>query len=462
MPSFKKVFYAFAIASILYYSSCKEQTIIKTDSIPAIDNINTFFTDTNTVIAHNIIRDSFQTGGYNTKLDGYILAYYPALGSINNDPALGGTVASLAFQVRPPKNLLKFPSGGTLVTDSLILSLPYRGAFGDTSASNPQTFNVYRLTDTLPGSKRLYNNSEVTYSTLLGSATIDYNNMDSVTLFEGKRAPQLRIALSAAFAAELLALQDTLEYKNAETFKTWLKGFYITPADTNAGKAIGYFYLPGATMTYYFRNTIGTSTDTTQFVYKFDEDNCVHYNRITRNFNKANATAIPQYLNTNNPAGDSVLFAQGDCGAILDIKIPYIHRMPNVVINKAELEFTVVPSGYPLADTAFNNMVRLFPWKVSTADVETNLYFQSFSDLADGYLRPFTNGSITKKRYLINITGAIQKAVTLKDSTLHLHIKGFNTIANKYAFQASGRTVLGGSGASNDRLKLNLIYTKLK
>ncbi len=463
----KNTFYTIAIIALWFSTACKEKTLLNTSTIPAVDNINTFFTDTNSILVHNISRDSFQTGGLNTKLDGFIQAYYPALGCINADPVFGSTVASLAFQVRPPKLLLKFPTDGTIITDSLILSVPFRTVYGDTTAPSPQTFNVYRLKDTLETSKRLYNNTSFNYDpTLLGSATIDFKQMDSVLVGNVTRTPQMRIALSSAFADSLRTLTDTLEYKNATTFNAWLRGLCIVPADTNSGKAIGYFFLPNVTMTYYFRNVRTTATDTSSFVFKFDEDVCAHANRITRNPAKADANMLPKYLNTGNPNGDSLLFVQGDFGSIIDVKFPYLHKFPNAIINKAELEFTVVDSGFPNLDTIYGNNKRLFPFKVDATDpnAETDAYnSNNFTGLADGYLRPHTSNGVTKKRYLVNLNSQIQKAIATQDSTLRFHIKGLNELLPGIGGQQGAyRSVVGGNNATVDRVKLNIIYTKLK
>ncbi len=442
------------------FSACKENVLIQTTDIPAVDNINTFFSDTNTVIARNVVLDSFQTGGAGAS--SILITNWPGLGSINSDPAFGSTVASIAFQVRPPKNLLKFPTNGTLVTDSVILAIPYRSVYGDTTPGNTQTFNLYRLIDTLESSKKLYTNTSVAYDpTIIGSTTVDFSKMDSVIVGGVKKEPQIRIALSADFAAKLLALTDTIEYKNADAFKTWLKGFYITPADTNAGKAIGHFFMPGVTMTYYFRNTVNSVIDTTQYIFKYDAASCSHYNRITRNYNKSASNGIKAQLNTGNVLGDAQLYAQGDFGATIEVKIPYIHKMANAVINKADLEFTVVGSGYPLADTAFRAPLRLFPWRVYGG--RDSIFYTQFSpNISNNSLLSNTVNGVTKKRYLIDISSQVQKAVTLKDSTLQFRVRGLNTTADATMRQGNGRIVLGGSNTTTDKLKLNIIYTKIK
>jgi hypothetical protein len=462
MPQFTKIIGILAIAgTLLLNSSCKEEELLQTTDIPAVDNINTFFTDTNTVIANNAIRDSFQTGGDSSKIR--LINNYPGLGCISNDPVFGSTVASMVFQVVPPKNLLKFPTTGTLVRDSVILSVPFRSMYGDTSVSNIQTFNLYRLVDTLSKGVKFYNTTEVNYEpTLLGSATINLSKMDSIVIGGKKREPQMRIALSADFADKLFALTDTIEYKNAETFQRWLKGFYLAPADTNSGAAIGHFFLPNITMTYYFRNTIGSITDTTQFVFKYDQEKCSHFNRITRNYAKSAANGVKAFLNTGNIAGDSKLFAQGDFGSVIEVKLPYIHKLDNVLINKAELEFTVIPSGYPSADTAFKNVLRLFPWKINENAAESIFYSQASPNLSENTLKEVSVNGVSKKRYLISINSLVQKAVTLKDTSIYLRIRGLNLVSDIRARQGDGRVVLGGSNASTDRVKLNLIYTKIK
>ena len=91
-----------AFFAILFtIQSCKETTVLGTDLIPKVDNINTFATDTITMVAKNVAYDSVITSGNNSSTE------YFALGTIggdaNGDNALGKTVASFALQLRQPK-----------------------------------------------------------------------------------------------------------------------------------------------------------------------------------------------------------------------------------------------------------------------------------------------------------------------------------------------------------------------
>lgn len=63
-----------------------------------------------------------------------------------NDPMFGTTTAAMYFQMLPTIYPFSYPVGkDSLFLDSLVLSLSYNGAYGDTTAST--TINAYRITD---------------------------------------------------------------------------------------------------------------------------------------------------------------------------------------------------------------------------------------------------------------------------------------------------------------------------
>ena len=136
--------------------------------------------------------------------------------------------------------------------------------------------------------------------------------------------------------------------------------------------------------------------------------------------------------------------------------------MPNAIINKAEIEFTAISSGYPLADSAFKPCSRLYPWMVTTTNEEQSFYNDDKPNFTPSGLSTITQNGIIKKRYLINITSLIQRTITTKDSSILLNIRGFNTATELTVKQGDGRIVLAGNNNNTDKIKLNLIYTKLK
>ena len=112
-----------------------DNTNIGADLLPAVDNVNTFDTVLD-VIANNF--DSVLTDC--TKI-------YPSddhvLGTINNDPYFGTTIASIFTELKPDFFPYTLPASfANISLDSIVLVLSYKRGYGDTTV--PQKVNVYQ------------------------------------------------------------------------------------------------------------------------------------------------------------------------------------------------------------------------------------------------------------------------------------------------------------------------------
>jgi Domain of unknown function (DUF4270) len=446
----------------LLFSACKENKVLNPDLIPAVDNISTFFTDTITIIANNRITDSINTGlkdGRKSSSRG--------MGTISDDPIFGATWSALSFQLRIPKANLSFPGTGK-IADSLMLSIPFIGTYGDTTLSAPlQTFNVYRLNDAMDVTKPYYNNAKLSFNpAILGSTTIRLSKMDTLQVDSAKVIPQLRIRLSDDLRDSLLfKLSDVVEYKDNASFNKWFKGLHITPADTFVGRNIGYFDLERAKMILYSRAVLDAVSGklVRQYTdYYLDPVVNAYAMHLNRNY-KLNNPVIKTYLNTNNSKGDSLLFLQSNYGSCFDIDLKGMQNFSNqnsgkIAINKAEFEFTVAPSGFANSDSTYRTPSGIIAYGVDSFGNEFEFKddIEGSSFVLTGGLREFVyQNGLFVTRYRVNLIRTIQKAMATKNFNFKIRIK-----ANSARF-GTGRVVFYAPNKINNKSKFNLIYTKI-
>jgi hypothetical protein len=442
--------------TIIGMHSCKENTILGADVIPAIDNINTFFTDTISMIGYNQKFDSTIGSRYNANNP------YAPLGCIgsntNGDNVFGKTFGSLAIQLRQPNLGFKLPAD--VVIDSMVFSIPHFRSYGDTIIGGNQTFNVYRMANGFSKDSVYYIKQSLPYDAtkLLGSATINLKKVDSLTIKGAKVTPQIRFSLDTNFARVILS-QDTSVYKTFKSFVDWFGGLYITPSDTNNGNMLGYFQYDDAKL------QIFTHIDTTSTIYeyKFDPNNCAHQIQLKRNYTD-NSPVIANFLNTTNPKGDSLFFIQSEGGNSVVLTFPTLGNLPNCIVNKAEIEFTLISDATTaLKDSLMRPVSLVRASGINSGGVDFLLqkdYIETSTGISkivnDGFKSTVTENGITYTKYKLTLTRTIQDAIATHNNDLKLRIIGLNGLIG------SGRSLVGGTNRISQKAKFNLIYTKIK
>lgn len=452
------------LCSIALMTSCKENTILPPDLVPAVDNINTFQQDSFTVITHSIYKDSLLTGGVlNSTNRNADADFAHAIGCISSDAVFGRTVASAYVQVRQPAPSFAF-SGTNQIIDSVVLGINYLQPYGDTLTAPNQIFFLYRSKENLSRDSAYYefNETAVTNQDILTSQAVKFNTFstDSPIVNGLKLRPQLRFLLPGKFGDSLLAQTSTGAFADYSTFLNWLGGFYVVP-DSNVGATLGYFDTDNTTMYVYYRST-NTSTnlqDTLTAVFPFDPTYCNRFNHITRNY-----TGKPSanFVNTGSVGGDSLIFVEGEPGLAALVTFPYIGNFPNAIINKAELTFTVVSPFSNYFDTTSYNIPPQFQIIYVNENGEDEVledYLLLGAQRVGAYRGSFALAGFQRIQYKMNISHTIQNAVTLQQSNFALKISGAR---NDYP--ASNRVVLRGSGSAIalEKPKLNIIFTKIQ
>ena len=127
------------LISLIFLLSCNkinQATELGDDLVPAVDNVHTFEVALNTNTNNALLNDTILVGYYDPL----------ALGDLN-DPEFGHTHANINFNITP-SSVGRYPfvkNDANLKIDSVVLSLSYQGAYGDTVNNGIQTLRVYEI-----------------------------------------------------------------------------------------------------------------------------------------------------------------------------------------------------------------------------------------------------------------------------------------------------------------------------
>ncbi|RQO31513.1 hypothetical protein DBR32_06025 [Taibaiella sp. KBW10] len=436
--------------------------------MPEVDNINTFALGTGDfdISFYNRLSDSIITSKF-FLTTGTTTNYAIGLGGYT-DPFFGKTIASAYLQFTPYKSNFKFPANITM--DSAVLVLPYaistngNKSYGDTTKS--LNLKVYKTTNKVEVTQAYYSNSNIaTETTPIGSASIPfsrYSKYSSAILATGDTTTgQLRLKLDNTFA-QAFKNADTLNFINTSAFQEYLKGIYITPDPAQSMDLMSYFIIPtiasgdqkslsAARIEFHYHTP--DSVMMSSIIAKYEV--CGFFSNYNRIYTGAPAAA---YLNKNS---DSVLI-QSEPGFSTDITIDQLNKIPQAVINKAELVFTTV------------NLAGTLNSIFTPIDVVTPVLLQNNQELplyevldnngnantggslfVNPYAQKKTIGGIEYTQYRINIPRTLQHIIAEGKTKITIRIRGSKNYPGMYRVLAPGIT----SGADT-KFQFNIIYTK--
>ncbi|MES2479162.1 MAG: DUF4270 family protein [Bacteroidota bacterium] len=461
--------FSLSLTALVLLSSCKENTVIRTDVVPAIDNITVFGTDTLSLLTKSVLDDTVITNAFSSSFPVYVGA-----GSITNDPYFGKTTSSFYFQVRPPQDNYSFDQSKYQI-DSAVLVLPYSGfTYGDTTNSaGYQTFNAYRMTESIYFDSIYYATSpaKAVEASPIASTTVYLPDLiksyrDSVKVAGVNRSSHIRMRINNDLMNELISKTGGNEYANTANFIDYFKGVFIN--SEIKGNTMPYFRLTGddiyskanIVMYYHTKNSSGLITDTLTASYPFDptatQTKTGFYSRVIRDYTGTPAKAL--FASTS--LSDNTFLIQNLPGAGLDLRIPYAKNLPKCIVNKAELVITQISS--PL-DAVFAAPTRIYPEVIdeygSRRVVADRNPVSSSSPLyfIDGNLRNAVLGGLIVNQYVINIPRELQNAIVEQRKELRLRINGTQTFIGAYRLTAAGSSY----SQPAYRIKLNVVYTKL-
>lgn len=487
-------FFWTAFAVLLFFSACTkiETTTIGSGLIPPIDGVTTLDTSLD-VFTDNLIdpsEDSLKV--YKTQDH--------VIGIINNDPLFGKTVAKAYLELKPTSYKFSFPEAASMIPDSAVLILSYKGTFGDTIPN--QTWEVKELADTLDKDSTYPANQTFPTGNILGSKNIDITTFnDSVNYGLENAINQIRIKLDASFASRLMKQYDSTAgnaYESDSLFRTNFKGFEVGPSAGSSGNALVRINLldSNTKLALFYNYKIPDSSNRTTAVsyFRFSTGSTAAVpvsgssNYIKRDYRGSRLAA--NLANTN--PNDSVLFIQTSPGTFASLKIPGLSLIPNEIIHRAEIIAYEVPSiSSPNSLLTPPRYILLSSYdsaKREKINVPNDFVYTSSSgaNIATfgGYLTPRSVPSYgTANAYVFDISRYVQGIVTRHEKNLALRLSApvndslfytdpypAITTASYYISPsnannaAGGRVLLGGGGLVAGhplRMRLRIIYSKI-
>ncbi|MBL7727907.1 MAG: DUF4270 family protein [Dinghuibacter sp.] len=491
---YSSILFVVVIAFVSLFTQCTkiDSTNLGQGLIPPVDGVNTFMTDTFTIVTENgIFNDSTRF----TKDDPYML------GQLVTDPVFGRTDATIYTELKPAfqfswrnkKDSIFGPAGTGY--DSAFLNLAIansgsdRGIYGDSNSTI--SFRVWAISDNTNFKKDSFYqvavNPNIPVGTLIGTANVVPADLDNQRIAILKRdtlrtSNILRVRLNAAgdaIMSDLLSKDTTNVFKNDDNFRAHFKGFMIEPIG-GGGNAMLKVSLTDTKTRFevWYRFLNNGKVDTTFDSFAFNSFagqafRCASANYINR------STAGAPFLNYLTPGADSVMAIQSAPGTFATIRIPYVKSFPNKLIHRAELIIDEDPTfSHPFYTTPGNlylDCVDTPAGKFRT--VPLDFYFLTASGPADfeyfgGYRKIVSDASGTRARYFFNISKYLQAMIARNERyyDMRLYCPYDVRYHNQYIpgvpwpvinSPVFGRVVLGGGSSTRYKMKLKVIYSNI-
>jgi len=417
------------ISGLTTYSCTKEPDLIGLDLLPAGDFLNIDYIDTSSIVAYSVREDSLRTDELSLNL----------LGSVS-DPVFGTTTASIYTQYRLSKNNITF--GENAVADSMILTLAYKGIYGDSLSS--KTIRVYEMADSINYDSSYYSTRTIpVLPELIGEATFVPNLSEADSVDGNYIPPHMRILLSPAFANKIITA-DINTLKDNESFQKVFMGLYITSeqATTPGTGSILYFNLLDAVsrLKLYYHNS--TDTSSIDFPIGSSVARFNHYEHY--NYAGADPSLLEQLGDSS--ANSQHLYVQSMAGTKIKLRIPHLKALAeqkHIAVNEALLVFSV-------EDTSG---VYEVPAQIAIKKLDADGNYTALPDENEG--SSFLDGkSRSGKEYRFRITRYVQNRLLNPDDPdygLMLFAAGSSLSGN--------RVTLKGVGAETGKIRLLIYYT---
>lgn len=431
---------------LLLFQACKKDGVLNPEF--AENTTSLVFSDTSTVRTYTEIGDTILADNISTGLVG-----------LYKDSVFGTSTASLHVQPLLPSNSLVFGNDNdVLVTDSVVLSLEYNGAYGNITV--PQTLEVFRIDEELDDSKSYYSNAIIqTLPSILGTKTFTPNVDSSVRVIRPNQvggsdtvslSPQLRIKLDNSLGDEILSESGQDAVANNDNFTKFLKGLKIAPNNSgslnNNENAILYFALTSTNtkLTVYYNST--GAGDTVSIPRSVDfpiNSSSVRFNTFNHDYS---GTPVETSLQSGTyDAMHSYTLAMAGVQSL--IKFPNLKENfenKQLTINKAELYIPAANGSH--ATYGFANSLIV----ASKNDAGELQFIPDFFEGTSYFGGTFESSS---QSYKFNITRYIQGVINGSENQ-----NGLILLVSGSAVKAE-RIVLFGADNPNDKIRLNLYYS---
>ena len=309
---------------LLLCPSCKEEGDIVGRSLQI--STDSLYVDTLTDISLFSVReDSLLTSRVRTNLLGEV-----------QDPVFGVVKADLYAQFRLSANAINFGEEAEL--DSVVLSVPYGGFFGDTS--NALKIGVYELSEPLYRDSSYYSTQRLAchaQNLVEGSPVFTFHPLTKQFVDGEMMEAQLRIPLDKAFfTTRFLGKSGGEELSNNSHFLEYFKGVVLKTEGRGGSGCLAYMNLlsNNAAITLYYHNN---QHDSLSFRL-VSNDSTNFFSQITHRYEQA-VSALRAQLEQDYSACGEVAYLQAGSGLKLRVKFPFLSRYEgrHLAIHKAEL-----------------------------------------------------------------------------------------------------------------------------
>jgi hypothetical protein len=440
--------------SLVAISACNKVSNLGI-SIVGDSPFDNFITDTISFSIKTVAGDSVLSSNKTSSKRFYVGTWNsPELGTLKAGAALSFSLKSVSPDF----------TGATL--DSVVLTMPYAygNHYGDPFV--PQSFEIVELTQKLSTSTTYYSQANLSTGNVLANATFSINPASATK--------EIRIPLSNTLGATLLNPNNKNFLISNTALTDLFKGLVIRPTN-NAGT--GLFCLEpsinlvditksNASIQVYYQQA-GTQKT---FVLTHDRQSSSRGVGLYK-FDRTNATAL------NNT--DSLLYLQSLGGYDLKVDFPYIDKLKDIIVNKAELTLFI----------PFKNDIRLQPepnilqvaYKTSTGT-----WAQTYNSLSSsgnnntfGARESYSNGRVQGFRYRINLSYHFQRMIEGKldnapiEKTIYIRASDLELIGTQsaisptldpytWASNLANKVALGSQKATVNKPKLVITYSKIK
>lgn len=414
------------LSFLFFLAACEKPKSIGADIIPPGDLLNVQFTDTLSVEIETRLSDSTRTDEQPVNMFGNLI-----------DPDFGRILTSTFTSFRMAGSNLFL--GDSLQLDSIVLQLELTGFYGD--YKDAQILQVYEL-EQKPLRENTYYNSD---SISVASSNLLYSGGQSIQFGSEETFKQpYRIRLSNTLGQKILNATPE-QFQNNETFTEFFKGLYLSTSPVSyVSKEPGavYYFKPDGSITglylYYKGKIGGVFYDTLSYRFQINED-AGRFSRIRRQ--EIAGSLLDQVKQNPEVQGKQYALLQAGIPVNVFVKIPNLHNLFPVAVNKAELEL-------PVLTEYFGGSEKYQPPSIIQGQESDAL--GNAGDL-------FTSAifDLEKKVYTVALSSYSQRMINSASANYGFYLSSLNQSTNL------NRVVLAGMNHPTRKPKLKISYTSV-
>ena len=481
------------VLALLMGASCNKPSEVDLDIFDD-QQINVLSSDTFTIKAKTVVAEPSITRAADQNLLGGLL-----LGNFN-DPVFGNVQSDAYIKFLPSRifrdSFLFNRTPDSLTVDSVVLSLAYRlpsdpdlyeNYYGYGLPNQPYKLEVYKVTELINESEECLSDKSFAIESTpylvkefvpdltdtIGLVYITNAQIDSI----GNAPPQLRIPMDNSFAEDLLFLLDAplLDVNSSLTESEQeeahlsrieneiLKGFCFKIVEPNESiisinpsspyTAINIFFKTEET----YRTAAGDIIDTTLLRQLALPPSRFYHTNFRHDYT---GSKVETFINSDE-LGDSLLFLQSMQGLEVELEMPYLENLKNIIVNKATLEFTAIQPAEDIADyyppPILVQILETIDDEDFTIEDLAILQAQSLADVYDIYGgTPIEEiyGNQRIFRYSMNLTTHLQRIINgEREAKLKL--------SPAFGISFANRLVFAGNNHPDLKPRLEIAYTDL-